>query len=258
MTQFSIFPDIKKMREILNFLGSNVFSDVATQALMNLSNFVQTTWVNMIRDSNAKKGWKSSYINSVRINFTDKFNSEVLADSRESNFVEKGIKRFDMKNPDNGKGLLNSPSTKQGKNGPYQIIFFQKGIPTTQNIPAMQKTIYTKAKKLSFGSSLKDIGTEGMTDSELSRMRALNKMKEKAGKAPGTGFYEGLTRLHQKGHTAYGTFRVITKKSIGWIYPGVAPTPVYPRVAEIIPSKTKRIWLDTIESMGLDKLSKGR
>jgi hypothetical protein len=241
-----MLPDENKLKELLALLGSKVFENVSSHYILNFSNYVLRTWSTMIMSSNAKDGWKKRYSNSLRIDFKNRFNYEISTNDMFAGFVENGIKRWDMKNPPNGGGLLNGSRTKHNKKGePYNIVMFQKGTPLSQGLDAMPGVVYESAKKLSYGSSLKNIVNASSSGGEKGK----NTNNKKSN-------YSGLTKLGQSGHTSYGSFRVITKKSLGWIYPSIAPTPIYSRVVEVVSKKQKEIFFQSMTDVGLQSLAK--
>lgn len=233
-----------QMEKLLNLLGSSYFPGL-TNSIKISANMVKRKWIESVKKAKTKEGWKIKYINSININFENELNVEVYADENNKfvNFVETGIKRFDMKDPPKGKGLLNGPNSRQGKNGRYNIVFFQKGVPGTQHIQTMgddepsSQAIYKKINQLSKSDIVKRYKTIGISKKIQMKSKTVKKrIKTKTSKGPG-----GLQKIGSPRHTQYGTFRVVTKDSPGWIYPGVPEAKVFSLVARTMKSKVKQI-----------------
>jgi len=111
-------------------------------------------------------------------------------------------------------------------------VFMQKGTPGAQHIAPMPEEVHRMVSKIDFNSSLNQIGTFGMTSEQIS------KMKNRKWK---TGLYEGLTKVGRKGHEGYGTFRVVTQNSKGWMFPGVPASPVFKTMAATMGPRIKSI-----------------
>lgn len=199
------------------------------------ANMVQREWVKTIKNSKAKNGWKNEYIKSIHINFENEMSSEIYADENKYiNFIENGIKRFDMK-----PYLLRNPNSEDGKR---TIIFMRKGIPGTQHIQNMPVTTYQKIKKMSKEDLIKRYNTIGIGNiMQLKTKQVKKRIKNKAEK------YEGLYKVGSKGHSQFGTFVSVSKKSVGWIYPGSTPIKIFSVVSRKVEPKVKKILQDGLK-----------
>jgi hypothetical protein len=220
--------------KILKLLGSQSFPGLVN-SIKIAANTVQKDWINEIKNSKIKEGWKKEYINAIRINYEDDLNVEIYADEDNKfvNFAEEGIKRFDMK-----PGLINGPHSRQGKNGRYNIVFFRKGVPGTQHIQNMAQTTYKKIQKLSKEDIIKRYKTMGIGN--IIQMKT-KKVKARS-KTKTSGF--DIQKIGSRNHTQYGNFRVVTQRSVGWIYPGIQGIKVFSIVSRKIQSKVKKILQD--------------
>ena len=238
-----------QINKLLKILGNDSFPGLSNAVKIS-ANKTQKEWIKTIQKSNTKNGWKKEYIRAIHINFEDDLSAEVYADENKYvNFVENGIKRFDMK-----PGLINGPKSRQGKKGRYNIIFFRKGVPGTQHMPAMPKVIYKKIKKAELVQKYKRGGSK--YKAVLTGLRGETK-KKKSGK---TSIYEGLTKMGKKGHSQYGTFRVVSQTSTGWMYPGVPGVKVFSIVKNRIKPKIKKILQEGLSldiKSGIEYLAKG-
>jgi hypothetical protein len=222
--------------KLLRLLGSSSFPGL-TNAIKISANMIQKEWIDTIQKSTAKKGWKSEYIRAIHINFENELNAEVYADENNKyvNFIEDGIKRFDMK-----PGLINGPKSRQGKNGRYNIVFFRKGVPGTQHIQSMAQTTYTKVKKMSKDDVIRRYKTVGIGEKiQLKTKTVKKRVKTKTSKGPG-----GLQKIGSRGHSQYGTFRVVSQQSSGWIYPGVPAIKIFSLVSRKVKPTVKKIMQD--------------
>ncbi len=241
-----------QVRKLINILQKkNKLPNLSNAITITAPKVLQREWSEEIQKSSTKQGWKKYYIDAININVKDNFNSEVSVDENNKfvNFVEDGIKRFDMI-----PGLINGPRSKISKEGNrYNIIFMRKGIPGTQHIPNMPEAIYKKIKKVAITQKSKR--EDSKYKAVLTGLRGSKKKRTK-GKA---SIYEGLTKIGSKGQSKYGTFRVVTKNSTGWIYPGVPPTKIFNTVKRKIKPKIEKILKEGLVldiQAGLEYLSK--
>lgn len=221
------------IEKLINLLGSNYFPGLQN-AIKVSANMIQKEWINEIEKSKTKEGWKKEYIRSIEVNFEDDMTAEVFADENNKfvKFVEDGIRRFDMK-----PGLINGPKSRMGKRGRYNIVFFRKGVPGTQHMQTMSQSTYKKVDKLSKQDIVKRYNVMGMGDKvQLKTKTVKARKRNKTSKGPG-----GLQKMGSRGHSSFGTFRVVSQNSTGWIYPGVAGTKVYSIVGRSVKSKVKKI-----------------
>jgi len=203
----NILPEGSSLKKLLELHGRKLYPAIKN-AVAAAARLVQAQWITNVNNSGAKEGWKRRYVDAVtaREGDTD-MEAFVEAKGMFVNFVENGIKSFDMK-----PGLLNSPKAKTSKKGiRYMIVPFQYGIPGTQHIKNMPPEVYSAIRSLSSGSSL--------------GARVISALKEKGTKNP--EFYQGLTKVGEEGHHQYFSFRVVSAKSKGWIYPIIAKVPIY-------------------------------
>jgi hypothetical protein len=207
-------------------------------------------WKTLVNESSAKSGWKSKYADAITKKQISALEYEVSAESMFANFVENGVKSFDMK-----KGLLSGPKARPGKNGPYTIVYFRHFTPGADQPEdqRMDQKTYEGAKALDQGSSslryrvtglgqrIKTIGSmSGLSEPLVARKHSsAASMKEASGGS-------GIMKMGSKGHTQYGSFVTVTKKSKGWKYPAVPAVPIFePMVSEIGP-KVKRYLQDAL------------
>lgn len=226
-----------QLDKFIKLLGNQSFPGLANSIKIS-ANMVQREWVKTIKNSKAKNGWKNEYIKSIHINFENEMSSEVYADENKYiDFIEDGVKRFDMK-----PGLINGPNSRQGKNGRYNIIFMRKGIPGTQHIQNMPVVTYQKIKKMSKEGLVKRYNTIGIGNvMQLKTKQVKKRTKNKSEK------YEGLQKIGSKGHSQFGTFRVVSKKSEGWIYPGSSSIKIFSTVSRKVEPKVKKILQDGLK-----------
>lgn len=249
MNIYAIEEEKGKFDKLLKLLGTKSFPGLSNAVKIS-ANMIQRDWAQNVKKSTAKEGWKGEYIKSININFKDPLNAEVYADENNKfvNFIEDGVRRFDMK-----PGLLNGPKARDGVNGKYNIVFFRKGTPGAKNLPAMPKTIYKKIRKAELTQRHKR--GDSKYKAVLTGLRGETK-KNKSGKA---SIYEGLTKIGGKGQSQYGTFRVITKNSTGWIHPGSPPVKVFSLTKRNAKMKVKKILQEGLSldiQSGLEYLSK--
>jgi hypothetical protein len=238
MLKISLTPDSKQLNKIITFLGKSYFPN-AIASLHSAANYVQKIWVDKIRNSNAKRGWKPGYINSISIFSKDTFSTEVSASGRNVNFIENGIQRFDMKENRGKKGgLLYSPQPNHPERvGRFRVIYMRKDTPQSNSSTAMPNVIYSKASKLPFDRPLTNITSIKFTNKAKMTGKQKNDLE--------AGYYEGLIKSKKGG---YGTFRIISKNSKGWIYPGVQAVKIYPIVAKEVPIEAKKIMNEGLQA----------
>jgi hypothetical protein len=249
MQELRLTQDNKAFSRIIRKIRPENFRLFSEFFLQSLTNDIAETWRKKVKESSAKEGWKQKYANSIQINQTSPYSTEIFTINKFSFFVEKGVESFDMKQKRGPKGgLLFSPQPKHPERvGKYRIVFMQKGTPEAQHINPMPNIVYTKVKKLPFGKSL--VNTVNISSNKNSKMTS--KQKKDLSK----GYYEGLTKLRQKGQTVYGTFRIISKNSRGWIYPKISKVEIFPKIVEMLPQKIKQNEYNVIKK-GLEQLSK--
>ena len=126
--------------------------------------------------------------------------------------------------------------TEDGK--PYQIIFFRKGTPQAQNMPAMSTETYQAARN-AFQSSASNLRIRGIggalnTVNELGlKQRVLTKKPARLTGTANKEHEEGMVRTGSAKHHAYGTFRKISQNSKAkWIIPAIKKTPIFSKLVE--------------------------
>jgi len=219
------------------------------------TNYVKREWIQLLNNQTEKKGWCREYAATIASELRDQgMTGFVYADDKNMyvKFVEKGIPRFDMKNPPNGKGLLNSPRTRVGKKGRYNIVPFRHGAPGAQHITNMPIAVYEKAKNLDRGEIAKRYRTIGIggsiaTQGGIVKKRVHSKASRLKGKK-GRSIYEGLIKTGSAKHTSYVTFRVISQHSTGWIYPGSKPMNIYDTIEKKVQPVVKKILSESLKA----------
>lgn len=215
----SAIPKGKSISRLMKLTGDRA-SPYVFKAVRRATNIVLREWVDSVDKSTAKEGWKKNYVKSINIEPQSNLSESVVsAEGMFVNFVEKGIKKFDMK-----PGLLKSDKVKPGKNGPYIIVSFRHGTPGSQHMgPTMPKEIHRAMQKIK-GNLLQH------------RIRSIRGLKDY--KLPSK--YKGMIKQTVEGHEQYRTFRVVTKDSKGWMYPGATAVPVYNKVKQSVKNKIRK------------------
>lgn len=218
--------------KLINILGEKGFPSLVNSIKM-AANEVMREWINQVKNSNTKSGFKRRYIESINLDRENKpLEASVSAKGKFVNFVETGIKRFDMK-----PGLTQGPHSRVSNKGiRYNIIFMRKGTPGAQHISNMSREMYTTVKKLDkedIKRRFRTIGIGNKVDFESgSYSRKIYSSKygryENKGKKD---VYGGMVKAGSPRHTQYGVFRVVSENSQGWIYPGIPASPVFSRMS---------------------------
>lgn len=213
--------------EAVKSYGAQFFHNLSA-AVKIAANETLREWIKKVKESHSKEGWKRKYIDSIRIEpGPGDLEATVGAGGMYARLVENGRKRWSIK-----EALLKNAKHRDENGQPYAIVFMRKGTPDAQHIKPMPEEVHRMVSKIDFNSSLRKIGTFGMTEEEI------KKGKERGWKS---GLYEGLTRVGRKHHEQYGTFRVVTKKSQGWIYPTVPKSPVFEQTMSRMAPRIKTI-----------------
>lgn len=228
--EFYIVED-EKVRKFLKLMGSSKLP-ATSRAVRVAANTIQTTWIKTIQKSNAKEGWKPSYIKAVGIDYDGGLEAEVSAEKNKFvNFIENGVKRFDMK-----PGIINGPKSRLGKNGRYNIIFMRKKTPGSRGANLMTVQQYKEVKQLSKKETARRYNVIGIGgDLQLKTKTVKKRQMSKAGD------YAGLKKIGGENHTRYGTFRIVSEKSTGWIYPGSPKVNIYEMTGREVKPKIKEI-----------------
>jgi len=203
--------------ELLRYC-SNTFPDEISSLTNVMAEKTRDYWQ---QEALARSAWGSKYAQAIKIEYASVGGiAKVYVDGKNKdprsnkpfalfvNMTESGVGTFDIK-----KGLLGSDKARMTNHGvKYIIVPFRFRVPGKQKAASgfsgvMPKDIYQHVKS---GKTYKDNGLRGK---KFANMSGLKKYDKAAG-----------------GHGQYFTFRMVTEKSEGWIYPGKAPTPVYPKV----------------------------
>lgn len=253
--------DTKFLGNILKRLSKANMNAMLRTMVTESANSIQELWINEIDSANIRTKkenggdlWKIEYKNAIGINFTNKrLTAEVSADSENKyvNFVENGIKRYDMK-----PGLVNGPHSRHSKKyGRYNVIFIRKDTPGSGHSNEMSRETYTTIKKLNKSDAIKSLRVNGLgsgIDMNLGTVKSrthtkATKIKNKNDK--------GLVRTGSDKHHAYGVFRIVTEQSKGWIYPGVPPTKIY----NVVKRKSGAVIVEVCKKLfetGLEQITK--
>ena len=246
------FIENKEVQQVLKFFESRrKFSHLpgTVNAIAQSVKFAKQKWVNIIISSTAKKGWGREYIKTIDDDFDNPLSATVFADDKNMyvNFIENGIKRFDMK-----PGLLGGKNAaKHG--GKFAIVGFKHGTPGAQNMDSMPVTIYTKVKNITKSDIMKSYKVIGIGENLnlTTKKRVHNKansLKDLRGSNSGkTSKYEGLMKSGSKDHSQYVTFRVVSKNSTGWINPGSPKVNIFNTVVRKVKPGITKIMNDGIK-----------
>jgi len=247
MMLYKLSQDSKELDKMFKKMSPQNFKLYARFLLRALSNDIRSVWMQQILKSNAKMGWKRQYASSIQIRDAKgaELTSEIFTDSKYAFWIEKGIKRFDMKQNKGPKGgLLGKGAKRNEETGElYRVIFMRKGTPGTQHMGTpIPSVLYAKVKQLPIGKFL--INTQNIKPDKNTTKKEKQDIL--------AGHYEGLGKSKFGG---YGTFRVVTQRSKGWFYPGSKAVEIYPSVGQMIPGRVKKVSIETIE-VGLKRLMK--
>lgn len=192
------------------------------------SNYVLAEWTKGVLDSSAKKGWKQRYADSIKEEPTQNpLESTLSTDDKYAHFIEDGVRRFDMK-----------PGLLKGKKVAH--VPFRHFIPGTNQRTQMSKVVYDRVKKLKYGKRI--TGEEWHNIGRYSRVISVRGHLQKKDMAETkSGMYEGLIKENTQGHTEYKTFRTVSRKSVGWIYPGSPAVKVFSKITRKVGPRVKEI-----------------
>jgi hypothetical protein len=203
--------------KLITILGKRKFP-MLSRAVKLAANSFQSTWVKEVEKSSSKEGWKNAYADAIKIeNRQDPFSSAVSAKGKFVTFVEKGVKRFDMR-----PGIALGPKARISKDGtPYNIVFIRKKTPTAKG----SKKGKLSQQEYSLSKTLKRYKVKG-----IGSKIPFDTRKEKKYTRPDQK--KGIVKVGGSGHSAYGSFRIVTRNSPGWMYPGVPASPVFKKAIE--------------------------
>jgi hypothetical protein len=182
---------------------------------------MQESWKSEAR--NVSTGWGDKYAAAIKAKVTGNvgeiYVDEDLIDKTSNKpnmmyvrMVETGMKSFSIKD-----ALLKSEKAKVSSDGvKYMVIPFPVAAP----------------RKTEQGSMQSKFGGREMTQEMHNIVKSGKRLKSgtltiKGKDVDVTGLSRFVTRQH---HEQYGIFRVVSEKSTGWIHPGVAAEPVFPKV----------------------------
>jgi len=233
----SIIDDKSVINYITKEVGLDKFKNLKN-ALNEGLNYIQDNWKSRIVSCSAKEGWKRKYIETFYKTITENDNNsigEVGAGGMYANFIEEGIKSYDMKI-----GMLNGRQARINKKTGerYLIIFLQKFLKELP--PDVRKS----ARKLDYNEVLKGFD-------EIGQRSKYNEGFEKS--TWGGGLYKGFTKTRMKGQTQYGTFRVVTKNSQGWIYPNISGHRIFQSLDNLFPEVMRMMKDAFLEDLSIVK-----
>lgn len=229
----SLFPNEKTYSQFFSVLGEK-FLPYMAKSVKKSANMVFKEWKNRVISSSAKDGWKRRYSESIRIEDTgNPFFTIISAEGNYVDLVENGRKRYDLK-----PALLSGPHARQGKNGPYNIIFLRKGVAN------MKGGIHKTMGQITGRGSALNLRVTGIGEKIPLAIRNLAEgtpgkglmsraYSKKTARLEGEDIpkeYKGMVRAGAKGHSQYGTFRIVSRKSKGWIIPKVNAVPVFKKL----------------------------
>jgi len=177
-------------------------------------------------------GWGAKYANAIKYevngNEAEVFIDESMIDKTSNKpnimyamMMERGVKSWSIKD-----ALLASDKVKEGPDGiRYITIPFPVATP----------------RKKGQGNAKSSFGGREMSNEIYKIVKSGGKIPR--GTTTTTGLdISGLTRFNtRQRHSQYGIFRRVSDKSQGWIYPGVAPTPVFSSVLQEVNKKVGEV-----------------
>lgn len=193
-----------------------------------LTRGIASHWKSEAMDSGT--GWGSKY--SAAITYTvDKTTGEVFIDESMidkttnkpnmmfAKMVEEGMKSFSIKD-----GLLASEKAKTSSAGiKYIVVPFPVAVP----------------RKASQGRMASQFGGREMTEDAHKIVKSGGRY---SGQLKSGQEVSGLTKyVTRQRHEGYGIFMCVTENSRGWIHPGVAASPVFPKVIQEIEKKIHEV-----------------
>ena len=181
-------------------------------------------WLDMVKTGGLPPFERDAYMKSIQREMTGPLTAHIWTDWKRADEIDAGIPARDMKTM-----LQTSARTRVSKTGSkYLIIPFRHGAAGANTLSkAMPPAVYKQAKMLSMS----------VVTGKTTRMGGLGKLVPQSkhkwgGKLPSgldtdsrhkTDHYAGMVRFNTsagKGRSSsYMTFRVMSEKSRGWIYP---------------------------------------
>ncbi|GAG20893.1 unnamed protein product, partial [marine sediment metagenome] len=121
-------PDFVKLMQ--NAKGGTVFNHT-TNALTFIAQAYQKVWVSFAKGTMRVPGAKliqsrGAYSRSIQIDDSKPFEKTIFTDFEAHKYIEQGHGEIDLK-----PGLLAGRSARTGKLGPYNIVAFRHGVPTS-------------------------------------------------------------------------------------------------------------------------------
>lgn len=209
-------------KKLFQILGSSGLP-LTRYSVMWATDYFQNLWVNNIIDAKTKTGWKTFYINRIKKEFNGDYESKIYAEPHKFiNFIEKGISSFPMFGKD--KGFPNAKRVKKTKDGiKYITVIMQKRKREIQS-----KTVKKELKNI---NHYRPIGTKlGGKEKIYSQSQSVKS---------GVGIEKRMTKIGSPKHSGFGTFRIVTEKSKGWIYPTIPGVPIFLNTVEQAEPKIK-------------------
>jgi len=203
--------DKKRVELVKNIFSSEIGEKGFPTLLYSITwaaELLQLKWKANVESADTKTGWKLPYKNSIKIKKGNNYSMEVFAEKNKYvNFIENGIKSYDMK-----KGFMNSSKVKKFKNGTkYLTIFMQK----------RKREIQSQDVK----KQLKDINHYRPAGTAENGLKKIYSQSQSA--QAGASIEDRMTKVGSKKHSGFGTFRIVTENSKGWIYPNIPGVKVF-------------------------------
>lgn len=207
--------DLEKKLEAITKLTTQVAPQVTVELMQYMGVQVQRIWVNELFDApqDKHKAWGLKAGETVKVDVKGS-KVRIYADEEEidprsgkkkilyMNIIEDGIKSWSIKD-----ALLSSKRVHVSAKGTKYIH-----VPFRYRVPGAQK---------------KHTYFSGVMPSEIYNIVKGGKTTLKGGEY---GRMAGLAKHGREKHSQYFTFRTVSERSAGWVYPAIAGTPVYKKV----------------------------
>jgi hypothetical protein len=215
--------NFQKFNELIEMIDSldEVKSDLLNFIGYSISNIWMQEYDNL---NNKQKGWNEKAKQAIQFK-TSGNNVEIYADSQMTdprtgvkyilfvNILETGIRSWSIK-----EALLKSKRVKISKEGVKFII-----VPFRWATPSRSKA---KTNPIFAGTMTKEIYNIVKTGQRLGKEY---------------GRLSGLKKYDRGYHTSYFTFRTVSEKSQGWIYPNIPGHRVYEKVLDKVENTINEI-----------------
>ncbi len=228
-------PSEEKIQELLKELAEK-FPDQMEKASEIIADRAQAFWMNLARKSSKNKDgstskWGENYAKAIQKEELSGGGYKLFVDDNDPNFksvktVEEGIETWNIKD-----ALLKGKAARRNaEESPYGTLYVR--VPFQWRTPA----------KTEPGGKTKFAGTMPRNIYEM--VKRGEKIGEEA------GVLAGLVKMGGPLHSQFMTFRTVSEKSSGWIYPGREGVNVFEQVKKKVESMIK----ETIENMILGLL----